>query len=81
MALPLICYRHPGHFLRRVRPDLQQYCGGIGFMRGVAALIPLPLVFAGGMPELWPSFVLPGLNGVLLIAVLVLLWLWERNGE
>lgn len=42
-------------------------------------LIPLSLVIAGGMSELWPSFLLPGLNGLLLIAGLVLLRLWERK--
>lgn len=42
-------------------------------------LIPLSLVIAGGMSEVWPSFVLPGLNGLLLISVLVLLWLCERK--
>lgn len=44
-------------------------------------LIPLSLVIAGGMSELWPSFLLPGLNGLILIAVLVLLWLLERKEE
>lgn len=42
-------------------------------------LIPLSLVIAGGMSEVWPSFVLPGLNGLLMISVLVLLWLCERK--
>lgn len=41
-------------------------------------LIPLSLVIAGGMSELWPSFTLPLANGLLLIAVLVLLWCAER---
>lgn len=40
-------------------------------------LIPLSLVVGGRMSEIWPSFMLPMLNGILLIAVLVLLWLWE----
>lgn len=42
-------------------------------------LIPLSLVIAGGMSEIWPSFMLPMANGILLIVVLVLLWLWERK--
>lgn len=44
-------------------------------------LIPLSLVTAGGMSEIWPSFVLPMLNGMLLIVILALLWLWERKKE
>ena len=42
-------------------------------------LIPLSLVIAGGVSEVWPAFMLPLLNGMLLIAVLALLWLWERK--
>lgn len=42
-------------------------------------LIPLSLVIGGGMAEVWPSFMLPMLNGALLIAVLALLWLWEQK--
>lgn len=44
-------------------------------------LIPLSLVLAGGMSELFPSFLLPALNGGLLIIVLSLLWLAEREAE
>lgn len=44
-------------------------------------LIPLSLVLAGGMSELFPSFLLPALNGGLLIVVLSLLWLAERRAE
>ena len=42
-------------------------------------LIPLSLVIAGGISEIWPSYVLPMLNGILLIVVLTLLWLGERK--
>lgn len=42
-------------------------------------LIPLSLVIAGGLSELCPAFVLPALNGVLLIASLVLLRAAERS--
>lgn len=42
-------------------------------------LIPLSLVIGGGMSEIWPSFMLPMLNGMLLIVALALLWLWERK--
>ena len=44
-------------------------------------LIPLSLVLAGGMSELFPSFLLPALNGGLLIAGLSLLRLAERGAE
>lgn len=44
-------------------------------------LIPLSLVIAGGMSELWPSFVLPLLNGLLLIVILFLLWLTESRSS
>lgn len=43
------------------------------------ALIPLSLVLAGGISEIWPSFILPALNGAALIAILTLLWLWEQK--
>lgn len=42
-------------------------------------LIPLSLVIAGGMLEIWPSFILPMANGILLIVVLFLLWCTEHE--
>lgn len=42
-------------------------------------LIPLSLVIAGGISEFCPSFVLPMLNGTLLIIVLIFLWLIEHK--
>lgn len=40
-------------------------------------LIPLSLVIAGGMTEILPAFVLPMLNGIVLIIVLGILWFAE----
>lgn len=40
-------------------------------------LIPLSLVIAGGMTEILPTFVLPMLNGIVLIIVLGILWFAE----
>lgn len=40
-------------------------------------LIPLSLVIAGGMTEILPAFVLPMLNGIVLIIVLGILWFEE----
>ena len=42
-------------------------------------LIPLSLVIAGSVSEIWPSFVLPLMNGMLLIIVLAFLWLIEHK--
>lgn len=42
-------------------------------------LIPLSLVIAGGMSEIWPSFVLPMSNGILLVIILILLWSIDRK--
>lgn len=44
-------------------------------------LIPMSLVIAGGMSEIWPSFILPMANGILLIVVLFLLWWIERKAR
>lgn len=40
-------------------------------------LIPMSLVIAGGMSEIWPTFILPMVNGILLIVALFLLWCIE----
>lgn len=40
-------------------------------------LIPLSLVIAGEMTEILPAFVLPMLNGIVLIIVLGILWFAE----
>lgn len=42
-------------------------------------LIPLSLVIAGSVSEICPSFVLPLINGMLLIIVLAFLWLVEHK--
>ncbi len=42
-------------------------------------LIPLSLVIAGAISEIWPAFVLPMSNGTLLVIVLILLWLVDRK--
>ena len=42
-------------------------------------LIPLSLVIAGAMSEIWPSFVLPMSNGILLVIILILLWSIDRK--
>lgn len=42
-------------------------------------LIPLSLVIAGTMSEIWPSFVLPMSSGILLVVALILLWLIDRK--
>lgn len=42
-------------------------------------LIPLSLVIAGAMSEIWPSFVLPMSNGILLVIALILLWSVDRK--
>lgn len=42
-------------------------------------LIPLSLVIAGSVSEIFPSFVLPLTNGMLLISALALLWLMEHK--
>ena len=42
-------------------------------------LIPLSLVIAGAMSEIWPSFVLPMSNGILLAIVLIVLWSVDRK--
>lgn len=44
-------------------------------------LIPLSLVIAGGMTEILPAFVLPMLNGIVLIIVLSILWFVEYKAE
>lgn len=42
-------------------------------------LIPLSLIIAGGMSEIWPSFVLPMSNGILLVIIIILLWSIDRK--
>lgn len=42
-------------------------------------LIPLSLIIAGSVSEICPSFVLPLMNGMLLIIVLAFLWLVEHK--
>ena len=42
-------------------------------------LIPLSLVIAGTMSEIWPSFVLPMSNGILLVMMPILLWSIDRK--
>ncbi|MCX4371924.1 MAG: MFS transporter [Dysosmobacter sp.] len=42
-------------------------------------LIPMSLVIAGGMSEICPSFILPMVNGILLITTIFLLWRIERK--
>ena len=42
-------------------------------------LIPLSLVITGAMSEIWPSFVLPMSNGILLVIVLIILWSVDRK--
>lgn len=42
-------------------------------------LIPLSLVIAGSVSEIWPSFVLPLTNGILLISALAFLWLIDSK--
>lgn len=42
-------------------------------------LIPMSLAIAGGMSEVWPTFILPMVNGILLIIALFLLWCIERK--
>lgn len=44
-------------------------------------LIPLSLVIAGGLSEIWPSYALPLLSGTLMIAVLAVLRLAEGRAE
>ncbi len=42
-------------------------------------LIPLSLVLAGGLSEIWPAFVLPLASGGMLMMALVVLWGVERK--
>ena len=42
-------------------------------------LIPLSLVLAGGLSEIWPAFVLPLASGGMLMMALVVLWGVERR--
>ncbi len=44
-------------------------------------LIPLSLVIAGGMAEVWPAFVLPLASGTMLVTVLCVLSLIEHKAE
>ena len=70
----------------QVKTAMQLYIdpGYLGKVLGISTsisyiLIPASLVIAGGMLEVWPSYVLPALSGSVLIAALSVLCWFDRK--